>query len=378
MYDINSEKLISIILAAFGLPAKDVEFNYDDVVAITNMANRQRILPIVVVGIKNIGRLDLLTETMLKDEAKAVYNYTQRKVSLNEISEVFEKESIPYIPLKGSVLCDYYPYPWMRTSSDIDVLIHEEDIKNAIQALKLYTDFEYLRHDRHDVHFVNKSVHLELHFSFEYSIEKIDKALSDPWDSIVKPDDSYRCSFTPEYNLFYIVTHAAKHFIQNGGIGIRPILDIYFLKTYSVFDEKRFMAYCDEAGVSGFYKQCCKLIDVWFNKESHDDISKIFENIVISGGVFGSKYLKLVSNKRNDSGRRYIGRRIFKSSEEIKNYFPVCRKHPILVPYYQVVRWTRMLRTKRPGEYVSEFKQANLVEQSEVVMYDELMKAMGL
>ena len=117
---------------------------------------------------------------------------------------------------------------------------------------------------------------------------------------------------------------------------------------------------------------------MWFNNDTHDNISKSFENIVVSGGVFGSKHLKLVSNKRNDSGKRYIGRRIFKSSEEIKNYFPVCRKHPILVPYYQVVRWTRMLRTKRPSEYVSEFKQANLVEQSEVEMYDKLMKAMGL
>lgn len=372
------KKLISTLLSAFDLPVKDIKISSDDVAVISAIANRQKIVPIVVEGLNRLGCSKLLTDQILKGSAKAVYDYTQRKVSLNEISEAFEKESIEYLLLKGSVLCDLYPQPWMRTCSDIDILVHEEDLAKAIKVLEAETSFKFQKHDRHDVHFVNEYVHLELHFSFEYSIEKIDNALSDPWNNTFKTDGSYQCFFTPEYNLFYIVTHAAKHFMQNGGIGIRPILDIYFLKTHTAFDEKKFMTYCNEAGVSGFYKQCSKLIDVWFNNDTHDNISKSFENIVVSGGVFGSKHLKLVSNKRNDSGKRYIGRRIFKSSEEIKNYFPVCRKHPILVPYYQVVRWTRMLRTKRPGEYVSEFKQANLVEQSEVEMYDKLMKAMGL
>lgn len=374
----TNEKLISVILSAFGFPDINTEISSDDVSIISDIAARQNILPVIVEGLKNLGRSDLLTEKLIKGEAKSVYDYTQRKVSLNELSDAFEQASISYIPLKGSVIRDYYQLPWMRTSSDIDVLIHKEDIDKAIKVLESNTDFKYLRRDRHDVHFVNKFVHLELHFSFEYSIDRIDDALSDPWNHVVTSKDSYECSFTPEYNMFYIITHAAKHFIQNGGIGIRPILDIYVLKTHTTFDEDIVRSFCKDAGVLGFYNTSSKLIDVWFNGDSHDEISKCFEDVVIKGGVFGTQRLKIVKNKRNDAGKNYIGRRVFKTSDEIKRYFPKSRKHPILVPYYQVVRWKRMLTSDRSKEYVSEFKIANSIDQTEVEKYDKLLKAMGL
>lgn len=374
----TNEKLISVILSAFGFPDGNTEINVDDVSFISGIASKQKVLPVIVGGLKNLGRSDLITEQLLKSEAKAIYDYTQRKVSLEEIANALEQASIAYIPLKGSVIRDYYPEPWMRTSSDIDVLIHEEDIDKAIKVLESNTDFKYLRRDRHDVHFVNKYVHLELHFSFEYSVNKIDQALADPWKHVVASADSCRCSFTPEFFIFYIVTHAAKHFIQDGGIGIRPILDFYVIRNHIDFDEDIVKNFCNNAGVWGFYTQCCKLIDVWFNGDSHDEISKCFEEVVINGGVFGTQRLKIVKNKRNDAGKNYIGRRVFKTSDEIKRYFPKSRKHPILVPFYQVVRWKRMLTSDKSKEYVSEFKIANSIDQAEVEKYDKLLKAMGL
>ena len=94
-----SEKLIAVIVSAFELTSKDIEISSEDVSDITSIANSQKILPIIVDGLKNIGRSDLLTEKMLKDYAKAVYDHTQREVSLKEIADAFEKESIAYIPV---------------------------------------------------------------------------------------------------------------------------------------------------------------------------------------------------------------------------------------------------------------------------------------
>ena len=372
------DELLSIILSAFDIPINDIEINSDDVSIITTIADRHRIIPIISVGIKNIGYAELLTDKLIKGEAKAVYDYTQRNVSIDEIANEFEKAEIAYIPLKGSVIRDLYPQPWMRTSNDIDILIHAEDIEKAVQVLESNTSFKLLKRARHDVHFVNEYVHLELHFSFDYAVKQINCALSTPWEHVISVPDSFKYSFTPEYNMFYIVSHTAKHFIQNGGVGIRPILDIYLIKKHTDIDENKLKLLCKDAGVLGFYDQCCKLINVWFNGDFHDEISQSFEDIVFFGGVFGSKHLKIVSNKRKDSGKKYIGRRIFKTSEEIKAYYPQCRKHPILVPYYQVVRWKRILISKKTNEYVSEFKYANSINQSEVEKYDKLMKAMGL
>ena len=372
------EKILSIILASFGYSVKVSGITSDDITAILNIAKRQKILPVITVGLKKLGHSDLLTEELIKGEAKAVFDYTQRNVSLNEISDVLDKTSIPYIPLKGSVIRDLYPEPWMRTSSDIDILIHHEDIDKAIEVLESNTSFKYLSRELHDVHLVSDRVHLELHFSFEYCVDKIDKALTNPWDNCIPMEKAYRYSFTPEYNLFYNVSHAAKHFIQNGGIGIRPILDLFLLRSKTVFDEEKVRSFCEEAGVLGFYETCCKLIDVWFYEGEHDETSKIFEELVLSGGVFGSKHLKIVSNKRRDSGKKYISGRLFKSSKELKEYYPNCRKHPVLVPFYQVVRWTKVFKVKKTKSYINEFKQADALDQAEVEKYDKLLKAMGL
>ena len=370
--------LLPVLKSAFNLPEVKVDIDANDIPMLESIATKQNIIPIITTGLKNLGYSELLSDSLIKSEAKSVYDYTQRKVSLIEIAEVFKCSSIPFIPLKGSTIRDLYPDPVMRTSSDIDVLIHRKDLEKAIRVLESKTSFKYLKQDRHDVHLVNKFVHLELHFSLEYSVEKINKALSNPWENTFQISDSNRYEFSPEYNLFYIVSHAAKHFIQNGGIGIRPILDLYVLKTHTLFDEDKVKTLCNEAGVLGFYNQCSKLIDVWFKGDVHDAFSQSFEDIILSGGVFGSKHLKMVSNKRRDSGRKYISGRIFKTSEELKNYYPKCRKYPILVPYYQVVRWTKVFDVNKTKEYISEFKQADSIDQSEVEKYDKLLKAMGL
>ena len=378
MDEFLKKKTVLILSSAFGLQTNDVEISRDDVPLIASIAYKHKIIPIVVEGIKNLGCSDLLSDELLNGEAKAVFDYTQRKVSLDEISDAFEKASIAYIPLKGSVLRDLYPQPWMRTSSDIDVLIKKEDLDNAIQVIESDTSFRFLRRDLHDIHFINEYVHLELHFTLEGSVERINVGLCNPWENVIHRDEMFRYDFTPDYNLFYIVFHAAKHFIRNGGIGIRPLLDIYVLKTHYVYNESIVESRCEKAGILAFYKSCCKLINIWFNGDTHDDISRDFEDLVISGGIYGSKHLKIISNIRRDSGKKYISGRIFKTREELSNYYPKCRKYPFLVPYYQVVRWTKVLISNKSKAYLSEFKQADVIDQSEVEKYDRLMKAMGL
>lgn len=55
----------------------------------------------------------------------AVYRYEKINYELGRLRKVLNEAEIPFIPLKGSVLRRYYPEPWMRTSCDIDVLVHE-------------------------------------------------------------------------------------------------------------------------------------------------------------------------------------------------------------------------------------------------------------
>ena len=47
----------------------------------------------------------------------AIYRYEKINYELNRLRSALNEAQIPFIPLKGSVLRQYYPEPWMRTSS---------------------------------------------------------------------------------------------------------------------------------------------------------------------------------------------------------------------------------------------------------------------
>mgnify|MGYP000152239857 CR=1 FL=1 len=76
-----------------------------------------------------------LGEKLKQQENLALYRYMNQDYALQEIGEVFTEKQIPFLPLKGSVLREEYPEPWLRTSGDIDILVHEQDVKRASQVL---------------------------------------------------------------------------------------------------------------------------------------------------------------------------------------------------------------------------------------------------
>lgn len=56
-----------------------------------------------------------------------------------EISQEPVKEEvvagISYMPLKGSLIRDWYPEPWMHTCTDMEILVKKEDIECATAIL---------------------------------------------------------------------------------------------------------------------------------------------------------------------------------------------------------------------------------------------------
>lgn len=373
------EKLTTVLSKAFNIENTNVGIiNEQDLELIENLAIRQSIVPVICSGLKACGLSNLLTEKMITEEAKAVFDYSQRSTAVVEIEKAFENNKISFVPLKGAVLCNLYPHPWMRTSSDIDILVNENDLDNAIRVLEENTSFHFYQKGHHDVQFINDRVHLELHFSLLTRYEKIDSIISKAWDYTISRNGSCQFLFTPEFNVFYNIAHSAKHLIRYGGIGIRPILDLLVLRNNTDYDDSVVKKFCDDAGLLGLYQTCLKLIDVWFYGDTHNEVSKEFEALVLSGGVFGSEHIRIVSNKRKKEGKNYVATRIFRSSESIKMYFPKCRKYPILLPYYQIVRWLRIIGSKNTKHYVSEITKAKKITQNEVDRYDSLLKSMGL
>ena len=61
-------------------------------------------------------------------------------------------------------LREEYPEPWLRTSGDIDILVHEQDVKRASQVLMEICGFSREGGDKKDISFMrDECVHVKLH-----------------------------------------------------------------------------------------------------------------------------------------------------------------------------------------------------------------------
>ena len=100
-----------------------------------------------------------------KQTILALFRYEKINHELCRLRAVLNAARIPFIPLKGSVLRQYYPEPWMRTSCDIDILVKKEDLDRAVALLVEEAAYRQQSKNSHDVGLFSESgVHLELHY----------------------------------------------------------------------------------------------------------------------------------------------------------------------------------------------------------------------
>ena len=163
---------------------------------------------------------------------KAVFRYERLNYEYERLCAALEEAKIPFLPLKGSFLRKYYPEPWMRTSCDIDVLVHREELERAIAYLS--ENLQYVETERatHDVSLYSpQNVHLELHFDLveEGRAKNATDVLSSVWENLsLRAGSAYFYEMSDAFFYFYHIAHMAKHF-EDGGCGIRPFLDLWIL-----------------------------------------------------------------------------------------------------------------------------------------------------
>ena len=163
-----------------------------------------------------------------REEIMSVYRNEQMKYAFGVICSAFDEAGIAYIPLKGSVIRPYYPYESMRTSCDIDILIHEQDIDFAVRCLES-KGYRCGNKHYHDISLYSPNkIHLELHFNIQENIDSLDAVLKNAWSYATLTKGS-RYDFEKEFFVYHMYAHMAYHFLS-GGCGIRSLLDIWVME----------------------------------------------------------------------------------------------------------------------------------------------------
>lgn len=330
---------------------------------------------VVAVALKKHKLLsnDRLTQKYTQFMYMALMRYEAMKHEEEQIAKVFEQEGIVFVPLKGSVIRRYYPSAWMRTSSDIDILIHEEDLKRAKNALVKHLNYAEGRHKYHDFSLYSPNgILLELHFRIVENEEDLDKNLKKVWD-YVRPVEEGGCRYemTPEYLMFHAFAHMVYHF-RYGGCGVRFVTDIWLLDKKLSYDENILQKLCKESKIGHFVKCVRKLSKVWFEEENYDSTCRRMEFYIITGGVFGSTESKITARKIQTKGNlKYFFQRVFIPYKEFCASYPRLEKMPFLYPYYTVKRWLKIFNKQIARNAVREITINRKIGQDDV---DELKR----
>lgn len=310
----------------------------------------------------------------------AVYRYENINYELEQICKTLEEAKIPFIPLKGSVIRKYYPEPWMRTSCDIDVLVHENDIEKAMSFLVKKSGAACKTKGSHDVGLFLNSVHIELHYSLIESdvVGKADIPLQNVWNYAQQIEQTSQYTLNEEMFYYYHIAHMAKHFIH-GGCGIRPFIDLWLYNRVNTGNTDKRNELLLEGGLVKFSEKTEKLSSVWVEGKKHDITTQEMEGFILRGGVYGTFDNSVIIQQSKKRGKfYYVLSRIFLPYKTLTKYYPKLKRRKWLLPFYEVKRWLEILFSKRIKHGIREFSIGNDIKKEEYEETQHMIETLGL
>ncbi len=282
---------------------------------------------------------------LVKSQFAAVMRYEKGKYVRDRIYDLFEANEIPFLPLKGAVICDYYEEPWHRTSCDIDILVHNEDLDRATELLQTELKFKFDHKSKHDVSLYSpEGVHFELHFDFHE--EGI--APEDGWKAATPIEGKkYHYALSHEAFALHHIAHTAKHF-KYSGCGIRFFVDLWIIVHRMGFDKEKLEVMLENKGLLKFAENAFALAEYWFGDATETEMIKKMSDYILEAGIYGSTENRVViGQKKHKNKFNYALSRIFLPHNIIKRRYPILEKHKWLLPVCQVRRWGDLVFKER-------------------------------
>jgi len=294
----------------------------------------------------------------LKEQMTSVFRHAQIKHELAKIYRALDEAEIRYMPLKGSVIRNYYPKPELRTSCDIDIFVDKADVDLAASVFIDKLSYRFDVRTQHDIAYFSQSkTHVELHYDLTDEDVKAEEMLSHVWDeSFYDAPSNYRALMNNEMFVAYHIAHMAKHFLH-GGCGIRPFIDLWIMENKMGYDREKTFSLLDIGGLSEFAKQAILLSRVWLSNAEHTDMTREVEDYILDASIYGNIENRVaISQSKRGNRFKYIIGRIFLPYGKLKKIYPNLEKYPVLLPFYEVKRWFRMIFRKNTSRAISELK----------------------
>ena len=252
----NSEKNIKIykFIAALLEPKinlSELNFFYENNLKFwekfVKICSSHLILPTVYIKLKNIKDSSIIPPNDLLIYLDDIYkiNFERNQLVINQllfISDLFEKNKINYVFLKGSafLLQNYFDDLKIRMVGDIDILVHSKNLQKAEQILKNegFKNPDGIQNDFTGEIIGKKNRHLKRLISSEYitAIELHSELLKENFYRLLSANEVLKSKVKIDKNI-YIPSkeHLFKHAILNWQINDKGYW-LNFLSFKAVYD----------------------------------------------------------------------------------------------------------------------------------------------
>ncbi len=389
-YPNEIEPYRSVFFSLLGVELRETELCPDTKKSVTDellqalyrFSKKHDLAHLICDALEKNGLLDGNSEVgkrFIKERNLAFFRLERLRHEYESAFKLFNQIGVNYLPLKGTVLRDLYREPWMRTSVDIDVLIHKEDLDKITTNLEQRLEYVKLSQGAYDAVMVSPSgVHLELHFNLitEQANSQASTILSDVWKHTEA--DGFCHKMNDEYLYYYHLAHMARHFVD-GGCGVRPFIDLWLLNSCDESVKEKRDQLLEKGGLIKFAKACEKLASVWFDDKPMLDELSLFESFILNGGVFGNKANQVALHQSKSGGRfRYAMGRIFMPLAQMQYRYPVLKKHKWLYPFMVVRRLFAVIFKRDVKRIKKELQAGKKLSTSQQEQTQNLLKDLGL
>lgn len=320
-------------------------------------ADKHLLTGITAMALESAGVKD---EAFTQAKGKAIRKAAAFDVERAAILNALEEAGIWYLPLKGCVLKELYPKIGMRQMADNDILYDESGTQELRKIMKSlgFTEGPSFGCGNHDEYFKPPVCNFEMHRSLfgQGSDKRMIEYYKDVKNRLI-PDEcsSFGFHFNDEDFYIYILAHEYKHY-SGGGTGFRSLLDtyVYLKKKGEALDRSYVEAELEKLGIAQFGEQNRSLAMHLFDGEGLTEQDRKMFNYILSSGTYGT-VSNHVGNRIDRFGNgsraklKYTFSRLFLPMDEVRAYFPLFAKCPLLLPFlpfFRVIRGVTVRRKK--------------------------------
>ncbi len=346
---------------------------------------QQRILAMGYIGAINTGyppeNKGMLY--LLDQYCGAVLHSERQMAQIARISQAFDQNGIDYMPVKGAIMKAIYPNPELRTMSDADILIREEQYPQ-IAPIMAELGFQETGESDHEHIWIHEHLKVELHKRLipTYNTD-LYSYFGEGWD-LAKTCNGHCWAMSQEDAFIYNFIHFAKHY-RDGDVNCRFVIDLWVHRRHCPeLDMQYIRRQMEKMKMEVFYDNIMHLLDVWFQDAPWDEKTQRITQVLFNTDAQDLKEVHTIAQNARvaqQAGstkrlkRTQFWNRVFPSREHMDWSYPKWKKTPL--PIAWMLRWGDLLINRRDVIKNRQEEMDSVTEQA-LTQYRQDLEYVGL